>query len=160
MMRDELQQQQRRTLKTFANTLIPASPDGPSADEAHVAEIWVDMVLAERPDLVPGLLRILDAYDGSEPRAYLEQLQRKAKDEFDQLTYVIAGSFFASPEAKEWLGVTRLRDEYEGAEAEPAQATDALLRPVRAMKPFYRPTSLKDAAGPSGVQRGHQHYRP
>lgn len=147
-MTSTLNSGQRETLRLFALTLIPTSPDGPSADEAEVSSTWIDVTLAERPDLVPGLLRILDAYDGSEARPYLERLEREAKSEFAKLTYAIAGSYFKSPVAKEWLGFARLLDEYEGAEPEPTEATMELLQPVLAREPFYRPTSLVENLSP------------
>ncbi|SCX05313.1 hypothetical protein [Candidatus Aquiluna sp. UB-MaderosW2red] len=142
-MKSELTSVQRDTLRLFALTLIPSSPDGPSADEAEVAPTWIDVTLAERPDLVPGVLRILDAYDGSEPRLYLERLEREAKGDFAKITYAIAGSYFKSPVAKEWLGFARILDEYESAEPEPTKETMELLQPVLARGAFYRPTSLR-----------------
>jgi hypothetical protein len=141
-MKNELTFGQRDTLRLFAQTLIPSSPNGPSADEAEVASKWIDTTLDERPDLVSGVLRILDAYDGSEPRQYLERLESDARLEFAQITYVIAGAYFKSPAAKEWLGFVRVLDEYEGAETEPTMATMELLKPVLQLPPFYRPTSL------------------
>lgn len=147
-MKNELTSVQRDTLRLFAHTLIPSSPDGPSADEAEVASTWIDTTLDERPDLVPGVLRILDAYDGSEPRPYLERLESDARTEFAQITYVIAGAYFKSPVAKEWLGFARILDEYEGAEPEPTKATMELLQPVLAREPFYRPTSLGGRRSP------------
>lgn len=146
-MSGALDAKRRATLRAFALTLIPDSPDGPSAAEAGVAETWIDVTLAERPDLLPGLIRLLDAYDGAETRPYLERMEREAAGDFARLTYAIAASFFRSPVAKEWLGVTRILDEYEGAAPEPTETTEQLLRPVREMGPRYRPTEFRPEEG-------------
>ncbi|MFA5606434.1 MAG: gluconate 2-dehydrogenase subunit 3 family protein [Leucobacter sp.] len=150
-MTNELSDEQREALGVLAVTLIPQSDDGPSAREAGVTEIWIDVTLAERPDLAEQLRMTLDAYKPEEgARAYLDRLERDAPAEFAQLTYAIAASFFKSPVAQEWLGSGRILDEYEGAEPEPTAVTEELLRPVRAMPSFYRPT---DFVGGNGDER-------
>jgi hypothetical protein len=133
-------------LAALALALIPASPDGPSAAVAQVAERWIDLTLAERPDLAIAVRRELDAYGGSSPRAYLERLERERADAFAQLTYAIAASFFRSPAAREWLDSTRILDEYEDADAEPTEATEHLLKPVRKMAPLYRATGITEGS--------------
>lgn len=146
-MSHDLSPSRRAKLAALALALIPPSPHGPSADQAEVAERWIDVTLAERPDLAVVMRRELDSYDGSDPRAYLERLEHDHHDVFAQLTYAIAASFFRSPQALEWLGSTRLQDEYEDADTEPAESTERLLRPVRAMPPIYRPTDATEGSG-------------
>lgn len=142
-MTNELTAARRASLRRFAVTLIPESADGPSAVEAAVAEVWIDVILEERPDLVTRVMPLLDADDGAEPRAHLERMEREDPDDFAALTYVIGAAFFRSPVAKDWLGATRILDEYEGADVEPTEATEQLLRPVREMGSRYRPTTLR-----------------
>ena len=139
-MQPDLTPQQRERLARLAVTLIPEGAEGPSAAEARVAEEWIDVTLAERPDLRGALLDVLDGYDDSAPRPFLERLQRERPAVFAAVTDLIAASFFRSPAAMAWLGYERMTDEYEGGEPEPTDETERLLAPVRAMAPIYRPT--------------------
>jgi hypothetical protein len=48
---DEFNPQERTLLAALADVLIPAGNGMPSASQAGVADLWLDAVLAARPDL-------------------------------------------------------------------------------------------------------------
>lgn len=131
----------RATLAALADVLLPGGAGMPAASEADVHGRWVDRVLTARPDLAEPLLRVLDGAAGAEPEREARRLHAEDGDGFGVLATVVTGAYYLSPKIRRLIG-------YPGQKRTPPLPDEAdyylddgaLLEPVRAMGPIYRPT--------------------
>lgn len=135
-----LDAEQRATLTRLADELVPAALDMPSASEVDVPGEWADRVLAVRPDLGPGVLRVLDAAKGADPGTILRRLNEEDPEGIGALGTLVTGAYYLHPRVRELLG-------YPGqpnAPVSPGESDhylrDGILDPVRKRGPVYRPT--------------------
>src|SRR6185295_18232537 len=91
---------ERRLLGELANVLIPASEGFPSASEAGVAGEGLDQVLSFRPDLGPGLKKLLATASGQPAADFIAELQTRAQTDFSLLGEVVAGAYFLNPQVR------------------------------------------------------------
>jgi hypothetical protein len=131
---------ERQTLAALADVLIPAEDGFPAASEAGVADAGLDQVLTFRPDLVPGLKRLLAAAQGKHPGDFVASLPRDDAAAFSVLTELVPGAYFLSETVRARLG-------YGGQKAKPIDpsddpANDELLPSVIARGPIFRPTPV------------------
>ena len=108
----ELSPVRRDTARRLAQALIPESPLGPSAAEAHVATIHLDRALTLRPDRVALFESLLDEAESEVPRLYLDNLKEERPKDFEVFTFLMAGAYFLDPAVRQWLG-------YDGQVASP-----------------------------------------
>jgi hypothetical protein len=128
----------RATLGALADVLIPAGGGFPSASEAGAAGAGLDLVLAARPDLAAEVERIVLAARGRDPAGFVESLRTGDPAGLAVLAEVVPGAYFMSAAVRARLG-------YRGQEPRPIDPApdpeaEALLRPVIARGPIYRPT--------------------
>jgi hypothetical protein len=139
-MSERIDAQQRDTLASVADVLIPAGSGLPSARAAGIADQLLDMVLTSRPDLVHQLADVLDALHDVAPADVLGPWRAQNPAAFDVLSVVIVGGYLMSPEVGTALG-------YPGQQDKPVDTHDivtvineGLLDPVIERGPIYRPT--------------------
>jgi hypothetical protein len=128
----------RAVLARLADVLIPAGDGFPSASEAGAAHDGLDLVLAARPDLAGEIERVVLAARGREPAAFVASLRAGDPAGFAVLAEVVPGAYFMNAAVRARLG-------YAGQEPRPIDPApdpeaEALLAPVIARGPIYRPT--------------------
>ncbi len=130
----------RHVFAALADELIPAEDGMPSAGEVALERGGLDAVLAVRPDVVDGLVRLLEAARGDDPATEVERLRAEDEEGFGLLTTVVAGGYFLDDGVREAIG-------YRGQEAVPIEhldppdyVRDGLLASVVERGPVYRPT--------------------
>lgn len=90
----------RREFGEVADVLIPAGDGAPSATEAGVATIGLDLVLAARPDLKPDLVRITRYAVGMTA----SELRAASAADFDMLSLAVVAAYFMSPRVRTVYG--------------------------------------------------------
>jgi hypothetical protein len=131
----------RDLVADIAQALIPAGGSGPSAADVDVAGARLDEFLELRPDLEPVLLAIVRRASGIDAGSFCRELEATEPAVFQQLTYVIVGAYLLSPDARDWLGFTGLRGEFQTPKPNDDYRLDELLAPVRARPASYRATN-------------------
>lgn len=129
----------RARLGEIADALIPAAGRMPAASEVGVAGPQLDVVLASRPDLEPGLRRALElAAEPAEILAWMDALREQDGEAYGALVTTVVGAYYLEPGVQRRLG-------YPGQVPEPV--TPELLPPyadelerVVARGPIFRPT--------------------
>jgi hypothetical protein len=135
---DEFNPQERTLLAALADVLIPAGNGMPSASQAGVAALWLDAVLAARPDLGRGLKDLLAKAHDRNAEDYVADLRANDPGTFDLLAQTAAGAYFMNPQVQQLIG-------YAGQgprpiDPEPDYLDDGLLESVVRRGPIYRPT--------------------
>jgi hypothetical protein len=129
--------EERRLLARLADVLIPAGSGFPAASEAGVAGEGLDRVLAARPDLAEGLLRLLAAARGRDAAEFVAELEKRDPAGFGLLAELVPGAYFLDARVRALLG-------YEGQTPRPIDPEadtldEGLLKPVIERGPIYRP---------------------
>src|SRR5262245_40527575 len=133
-----ISREQRNTLAALADVLIPAGDGCPSASSAEVAGQWLDQVLIACPDLLAGLMDVLQKTEGQDPQAAVERLRAHDAAALSVLAEVVCGAYFLNPEVRRAIG-------YDGQgprpiDPRPDYMEDGLLESVIRRGPVYRPT--------------------
>jgi hypothetical protein len=128
----------RALLAGLADILIPAAGGMPSASQGGVAGVWLDHVLAARPDLAAGLADVLGKARGGEPATVIAALKASDQAAFGVLAEIVPAAYFMNPEVREIIG-------YAGQgprtiDPHPDYLDDGLLESVASRGPIYRPT--------------------
>lgn len=136
-----LEATERTTLAGLADLLIPAGAGFPSASEAGVAAEGLDRLLEFRPDLGPGLKRLLTAAAGRSPAEVLDSLRASDPMGFGVLAEIVPGAYFLNEQVRRQLG-------YAGQNARPIDPhpdylDEGLLQSVLDRGPIYRPTPAR-----------------
>lgn len=128
----------RGILASLANELIPSAAGMPSASEAGVAGAGLDELLTSRPDLVDGLVHVLEAARGTDSADVLARLAGAPDGtHMAVLATVVPGAYYLNPQIRARIG-------YGGQRALPIpdppldDEDEALLRSVRDRGPVYR----------------------
>lgn len=131
----------RRTYAGLADVLIPAKDQYPSASQAGVAGVLLDVVLRSRPDLGDGLREILEgAWDRQNPSEFVFGLEKENPELFGVLTILVRGAYFMNPTVRKLFGYRGQLAEPIDYEATPEYLEDDILQPVIHRGPIYRPT--------------------
>jgi hypothetical protein len=133
-----ISREQRKALAALADMLIPAGDGCPSASSAEVAGQWLDQVLTACPDLLTGLVDVLQKTAGDDPQAAVERLRKSDNAAFAVLAEVVCGAYFLNPDVRRAIG-------YAGQGARPIDPRpdymeDGLLESVIRRGPIYRAT--------------------
>jgi hypothetical protein len=136
--------EQRQLLALLADELIPSGEAMPSASQAEVAGMWLDHVLAARPDLAEGLGRVLELAKGRSPAEVIADLRANDAAGFGVLAEVVPAAYFMNPQVQQLIG-------YAGQtprpiDPHPDYLDDGLLDSVLSRGPIYRPTPAAEAA--------------
>jgi hypothetical protein len=131
---------QRETVYLLAEALIPEHQDGPSADQAGVATMFIDTVLELRDDLAGEFHKLLDAAQGRDPREFCEALEESDTAAFSRFTFVIAGAYLMSPKARSWLSYEGQVGEFQDGSDQPEYSEGGLLEVVKARGTIFRPS--------------------
>jgi hypothetical protein len=131
----------RDRLRTFADVLIPAAHDMPSAGEVGVADGQLDKVLAVRPDLTAPLLRAIAQVDPDDHEGSLEHLVRDDAEAHDALLLVIVGGYYIDPDVRRRLGYDGQVPTEVRPEIIPNYVEEGLIEPLLARGPVYRPVA-------------------
>lgn len=140
------------TAEALAQALIPESPLGPSASEANVASIHLKRALTLRPDHVPRFERLLDEAEREDPRDYLTELQRSRPQDFEALTFLIAGAYFLDPQVREWLGYNGQLASPDAGPGPGEPTEEELLALVSSQGKTYRPTTWTVGSNTGGTR--------
>jgi dihydroorotate dehydrogenase len=140
---------ERMVLAKLADVLVPAGEGFPSACDAGVAREGLDQVVSFRPDLGPGLKRIIEIARGRTCTAaeIVAELKSREPSLFGVLTDFVPGAYFLNE-------CVRARLRYEGQAARPLDERpdyleDRLLQSVIDRGPIYRPTPGEKAGSKS-----------
>lgn len=128
----------RERLRAFADVLIPAAHDMPSASEVGVADGQLDRVLAVRDDLTEPLLRAIAQVDPDDHEGSLEHLQRDDAEAHDALLLVIVGGYYIDPDVRRRLGYDGQVPTEVRPEIIPNYVEEGLIEPLLARGPVYR----------------------
>jgi hypothetical protein len=133
-----LNTEERSVLAGLADVLIPAGDGFPAASMAGVTSEGLDRLLAVRPDLTPGLKKLLSAAKGREPAEVMAELKATDPAGFGILTELVPGAYFMNPDVRSALG-------YDGQvphpiDPRPDHLEDGLLQSVIDRGPVYRST--------------------
>ena len=150
----QLNPSRRETAARLAQTLIPDSPLGPSADEANVATQHLDRALQLRPDRVSLFENLMDEAAAEDPRQFLETLGRTRQRDFEIFTFLVAGAYFLDPKTKEWLGYQGQVPSPDPGPGKGEPSDQELLSKTLANGKTYRPTTWKPPVGVKGEIRG------
>ena len=129
---------ERATLATLADVLIPSGVGFPSASEAGVAGEGLDQVLSLRPDLAAGLKKLLASARGRPAGAFVAELRENDAASFGLLSELVPGAYFLNSQVRAKLG-------YHGQgphpiDPRPDYLDEGLLQSVIDRGPIYRPT--------------------
>jgi hypothetical protein len=135
----KLEQAERALLGELADVLIPASDTMPCATAAGVCGVWLDAVLAARPDLVAPLKTLLAKSQGQAPAAFLAELRASDAATFGMLGELAAAAYFMCPAVQNAIGYAG-----QGPREIDPQPEDLgeLLEPVLRRGEIYRPTPI------------------
>jgi hypothetical protein len=129
----------RRRFASFADALIPGGAGLPSASAADVHGIWVDRMLACRPDMADTIMTIIQTTN--EPKEELKRLQASEPARFEEFASAVANAYFLNPEVRKLFGYPGHAPQRK--KAKPGEAEeylrDGLLDPVIQRGPIYRP---------------------
>ena len=128
----------RDRLRVFADVLIPAAHDMPSASEVGVADGQLDRVLAVRPDLTDPLLRAIAQVDPADHEGSLEHLVRDDAEAHDALLLAIVGGYYTDADVRRRLGYDGQVPTEVRPEIIPNYVEEGLIEPLLARGPVYR----------------------
>jgi hypothetical protein len=129
----------RERLRTFADVLIPAAHDMPSAGDVGVAHRQLDRVLAVRPDLAEPLARAVADVDPADHETSLARLRDGDREAHDALLLVVAGGYYIDPDVRRRIGYDGQQPVEVRPEIIPNYVEEGLIEPLLARGPVYRP---------------------
>ena len=135
---DEFNRQERELLAALADVLIPAGRGMPSASQAGVADCWLDLVLAARPDLASELKSLLTKAQHRNADDFVANLSAHDPGAFDLLAQTAAGAYFMNPHVQQCIGYAGQGP--QPIDPRPDYQDDGLLESVIRRGPIYRPT--------------------
>lgn len=133
-------EEDRGTYTDLADVLIPAKDQYPSASQAGVAGVLLDVVLRSRADLYDDLRELLNEARGQDPSEFVWGLERENPEAFGVLTILVRGAYFMNPTVRRLFGYRGQLAEPIDYEARPEYLEDDILQPVIDRGPVYRPT--------------------
>ncbi len=95
----------RTRIAWIADTLIPADPKSamPSATEAGVLDRHLPRALKERDDLAPAFFAAVSRLPEQPPQAPLAAIKALGADDFQRISFLIAGAYFLDEEVNRQL---------------------------------------------------------
>lgn len=147
-------EEDRRTYARLADVLIPAKDQYPSASQAGVAGVLLDVVLRSRPDLSDGLREVLESAQVQNPSEFVFKLEKENPEAFGVLTILVRGAYFMNPTVRRLFGYRGQLAEPIDYEAQPDYLQDDILQPVTNRGPIYRPTPGLSEEERAGETRG------
>ncbi|MES2271188.1 MAG: hypothetical protein V4533_09900 [Pseudomonadota bacterium] len=135
-MSDWFSEDERATIRTLADVLIPAAEGMPCASSIGCADAALDDVLTLRAELAPKMRAALQLAQGKAPKAALDDMRSADPENWQAFTLAIAAAYYFSPRVRALLG-------YSGPERRPVDPTEPLgcadvLAPVIARGPIGR----------------------
>jgi hypothetical protein len=129
---------ERSLLATLADVLIPAGDGFPAASGTGIEGDGLDQLLGYRPDLAPGLKKLLAVAAGQPAAVFVAELKARDPAGFGLLAELVSGAYFLNP-------VVRAKLNYHGQDPRPIDPRpdyldDGLLQSVLDRGPIYRPT--------------------
>ena len=129
---------QRASLATLADVLIPAGDGFPSASQAGVAAEGLDQVVSFQPGIAADLMNVLEQAKARPPAEAVADLQKNDPAAFGVLAELVAGAYFLNPLVRARLGYTGQGP--RPIDPHPDYLDDGLLQSVVSRGPVYRPT--------------------
>ncbi len=136
----------RDRLRAFADVLIPAAHDMPSAGEVGVADRQLDVVLGARPDLAEPLARAVAQADPADHEGSLARLRADDRAAHDALLLAIVGGYYIDRDVRRRLGYTGQVPVEVRPEIIPNYVDEGLMEPLLARGAIYRPVPDRSAA--------------
>jgi hypothetical protein len=129
---------ERSLLAALADVLIPAGEGFPAASDAGIAGEGLDQLLGYRPDLGPGLKKVLAVANGQPAAEIVAGLKTRDPAGFGLLAELVSGAYFLHPDVR-----TKLNYHSQGPrpiDPRPDYLDDGLLQSVLDRGPIYRST--------------------
>ncbi len=101
---ESLTESQRATLVALGDVLVPADGDLPSFSAADPDGARTARALAARPEVVPDLVRALDAAAGRDPAVEAERLHADDADGFFALQLIVTGAYYLNVKVRRRIG--------------------------------------------------------
>nr|MCW2727369.1 hypothetical protein [Aeromicrobium sp.] len=95
---------ERERFAQIADVLIPSAEGMPSASQADVDTVWIDVALTHRPDLDELFRSALVVGDGLPGAEIVELLNAEHIPAFEALGTLTAGAYFLNPEIRVRIG--------------------------------------------------------
>lgn len=131
----------RHTLDKVADVLIPAFEQMPSASSVGVSGALLDKAIDARPDMLPALLRGLDAAATLSGEDAAHMLFGQDRPAFDAIATLSSGAYYMDERVRELIGYPgQERIEADDPYALQPYALDGTLKSVFERGPIYRPT--------------------
>ena len=132
----------RTRLAAVADGLIPEADGMPAPSSVGIAGAQLDVVLASRPDLEPGVRRALEAAEAiGDAVAWIEALHASDPAAYEALVTAIVAGYYMHPDVQRRLGYPGQTSEQVRTDGY-AEYVDELER-VYARGPIYRPTPTR-----------------
>jgi hypothetical protein len=97
-------EERTRRLGRLADALLPGGAGMPAATEVDVPTVGVARVFTARPDLLPALGAVVDAWGGSAPADELTRLRQQDAAGWTVLTTCVAAAYYMTPRVRRLLG--------------------------------------------------------
>lgn len=135
-----LSDSERTRLGLVADALIAGGSGMPSARQASVEGVWIDRILAARPDLLASLRLVATLSD--DPESLLARLKAEDPETLDRLRYAVAAAYLINPRIRALLGYPSGAPNKQPAYPDESDAylADGILDPVIDRGPIFRPT--------------------
>jgi hypothetical protein len=130
----------RERLAELADELIPGESGMPSASAAGAAGVWLDAVLAARPDFAVPLGGLAASTAGMPAAEAIAALPERDPAGWSALTAAVVAAYYMNPEVCARIGYAGQRAIPLEPDAPPDYLQDGLLESVQGRPPVYRPT--------------------
>jgi choline dehydrogenase-like flavoprotein len=133
-----LNAEQRATFAAFADVLIPAAGKMLSASEADREGKWLGCALDARPDLLPDLVRLLDAAAGRDPAEEARRLYEDDPESFKALATIASGAYYMNIKVRKRIGFPGQGKRPPYPDEAEYDLRDGLLDPVIERGPIHK----------------------
>jgi hypothetical protein len=142
-MRPPLNESERARLGVVAEALISGGAGMPSAKDANVQGVWIDRVLADRPDLLEPIK--MAASTSGDPLLTLDRLGSQNPEALNLLRFAIVAAYLINPRVRALLGYPGGVPERQPAYPDEADSylEDGILDPVIQRGAIFRATPME-----------------
>lgn len=134
----EISSEERVIFAELADVLIPGNDTMPSASQANIQGIFLDNLLALRPELITDTKRAIKIAVGIPPAEAIKFLNTDHPELFETVSLLAAAAYFIVPEVRDSLGYPGQRSRPVLPEEENEHDDMELLRDVIERGPIFR----------------------
>ncbi len=134
----KISSEERVVFAELADVLIPGNDTMPSASQANIQGMFLDNLLALRPELITDTKRAIKIAVGMPPTEAVKFLNTDRPKLFGTLSLLAAAAYFMVPEVRESLGYPGQQSRPVLPEEENQHDDMELLRDVIERGPIFR----------------------